>query len=88
MKKVLTLVAVAGMFAFYACGPSAEEKAAAEKRTQDSIQAAHEADSLAAAQVAADADKARQDSMMQADAEKAKADSMAAAQDKGKGGKK
>lgn len=79
MKKVLTLVAVAGMFAFYACGPSAEEKAAAEKAKQDSIRMAHEADSIAAAQqAAAEAEKAKQDSI--AAAEKAKADSAAAAE--------
>ncbi len=40
MKKLLTLLAVAGMMSFYACGPSAEDKAAAEKATQDSIAAA------------------------------------------------
>ena len=40
MKKLFTLVAVAGMFTFVACGPSAEEKAAAEKLRQDSIAAA------------------------------------------------
>ena len=30
MKKLFTLVAVAGMFTFSSCGPSAEQKAAAE----------------------------------------------------------
>ena len=40
MKKVLSTLLVAGMFAFYACGPSAEDKAAQEKATQDSIAAA------------------------------------------------
>ena len=39
MKKTLTLIALAGMFSFYACGPSAEQKAAAEKAKQDSIAA-------------------------------------------------
>ncbi len=43
MKKVLSTLLVAGMFAFYACGPSAEDKAAAEKATQDSINAAQAA---------------------------------------------
>ena len=33
---------VAGMLAVIACGPSAEEKAAAEKQTQDSIAAAEQ----------------------------------------------
>jgi hypothetical protein len=37
MKKLLSLIAVAGIFAFVACGPSAEEKAAAEQKIQDSI---------------------------------------------------
>ena len=40
MKKILGLALIAGMFAFTACGPSAEEKAAAEKATADSIAAA------------------------------------------------
>jgi hypothetical protein len=39
MKKILTLIIAAGMFAFTACGPSAEEKAAAEKARMDSIAA-------------------------------------------------
>ena len=60
MKKVLSLIAIAGMFAFVACGPSAEEKAKMEERAkqiQDSIatsisesmQTAEPADSTAAA---------------------------------------
>jgi protein involved in sex pheromone biosynthesis len=41
MKKVLSIVAVAGMLAVIACGPSAEEKRKAEeKRIQDSIESA------------------------------------------------
>lgn len=40
MKNVLGLALIAGMFAFTSCGPSAEEKAAAEKAIQDSIAAA------------------------------------------------
>ena len=40
MKKILSLTLLAGMIAFSACGPSAEEKAATEKATQDSIAAA------------------------------------------------
>ena len=91
MKKVLTTLLVAGMFAFVACGPSAEEKAAAEKKKQDSIDAVQKAmnDSIATAQAAVE--KAKTDSMNMAAAEKAKADSMAAAEaaSKGKkGGKK
>jgi hypothetical protein len=83
MKKVLTLVAVAGMFAFYACGPSAEEKAAREKAVADSIRMVAEADSIAAAQqAAADAEKARQDSI--AAAQQAAADSAAAKEAEGK----
>ena len=52
MKKVLSTMFVAGMFAFYACGPSAEEKAAAEKAAQDSIAAAEQAAADAAAAAA------------------------------------
>jgi len=48
MKKVLSTLMVAGMFAFYACGPSAEDKAAAEKATQDSIAAAQNSANAAA----------------------------------------
>ncbi len=57
MKKLFTLVAVASMFTFVACGPSAEEKAAAEKAKQDSIaavEAATAAEEAAKAQAMAD----------------------------------
>ena len=57
MKKVFTLVAAASMFTFVACGPSAEEKAAKEKATQDSIaavEAAKVAEEAAKAQAAQD----------------------------------
>ena len=40
MKKVLGIALIAGMVAFTACGPSAEEKEAAAKAMQDSIDAA------------------------------------------------
>ncbi|MBK6641771.1 MAG: hypothetical protein IPG39_11290 [Bacteroidetes bacterium] len=40
MKKVLGIALIAGMFAFTACGPSAEEKEATAKAMQDSIDAA------------------------------------------------
>jgi protein involved in sex pheromone biosynthesis len=40
MKKILGLVIIAGMMTFTACGPSAEEKEAAAKAMQDSIDAA------------------------------------------------
>ena len=96
MKKVLSLVLTAGMFAFYACGPSAEQKAAAEKATQDSIAAVE-----AAAKAAADAAKqqAIQDSIskameaakmqaMQDSMAKAKTAKPAAAPKMAKGGKK
>jgi Skp family chaperone for outer membrane proteins len=85
MKKVLTLVAAASMFTFVACGPSAEEKAAKEKATQDSIAA------VEAAKVAEEAAKAQaaQDSINAVNAAKeaeAKriADSTAEAEAKGK----
>jgi protein involved in sex pheromone biosynthesis len=43
MKKVLFTLLSAGIIALVACGPSAEEKAAAEKAIQDSIAAAEQA---------------------------------------------
>lgn len=53
MKKVLVLLLSAGIFAFVACGESAEQKAQKEKMMQDSIAAA-QADSIAkAAEMAA-----------------------------------
>jgi hypothetical protein len=50
MKKLLTIATAASMLAFIACGPSAEEKAKADKAKADS---AHAADSMKAAQQAA-----------------------------------
>ncbi|HNX08017.1 MAG TPA: hypothetical protein PKL96_10565 [Bacteroidales bacterium] len=47
MKKLFSLLVVAGMVAIVACGPSAEEKAAAEKKKADSIRVA---DSIAVAE--------------------------------------
>ena len=67
MKKILSLFIIAGFAALTACGPSAEEKAAAEKARQDSINAVMaqmEADSIAAVQVMME--KARQDSIVMA----------------------
>ena len=43
MKKLFTLVAVASMFTFVACGPSAEELAAKAKATADSVAAVESA---------------------------------------------
>ena len=70
MKKVLSIIAIAGMFAFVACGPSAEEKAKMEQAKQDSIAASEAAnaemeaakaqataDSMAAAAAATDTTK-------------------------------
>ena len=37
MKKVLSLLVIGGIATLMACGPSAEEKAAAEKKKADSI---------------------------------------------------
>ena len=88
MKKLFTTVAVAGMLAFYACGPSAEEKAAMQKAKDDSVAAAQ----AASAEAEAAMQKAKDDSIAAADAaarEKAMQDSIAAAEaNKGKGKKK
>lgn len=88
MKKVFTLVAVATMFAFVACGPSAEEKAAKEKATQDSIaavEAAKAAEEAAKAQAMVDSSNAYA-AAQEAEAKRV-ADSIEAAT-KSKGGKK
>jgi hypothetical protein len=81
MKKVLTLVVLAA--AIYACGPSAEEKAAAEKAKQDSI-AAVEAAAQAKAQAEADSIAKAEEAAKAA----AQADSMAKAEEAAKGKKK
>jgi hypothetical protein len=73
------------MFSFYACGPSAEEKAAMEKARQDSISAVEQArqDSIKAAEEASAAmEKARQDSIAAVD--KARQDSIAEAEEASK----
>jgi hypothetical protein len=81
MKKLLTLSLIAGTLAFSACGPSKEEKEAAEKAKQDSIAmvaAAEKAtqDSLAMIQ------KATEDSINNAAKMKAMQDSMDMMKDK------
>lgn len=70
MKKLFSLLVIAGMVAFVACGPSAEEKAAAEKAKADSLKAVVTADSLKAI--------ATTDSIAKAEFEKHIADSIAA----------
>ncbi len=54
MKKLLTIAAVAGMFAFVACGPSAEDKAKAEQHMKDSLRNDSMAKAQAAVQMAND----------------------------------
>jgi len=84
MKKVLSILLVAGIATFVACGPSAEEKAAMDKARQDSIATVQKAydDSVASANAAA-AEKAKQDSLANANMEKARQDSIEAASKKG-----
>ena len=69
MKKILVLLAVGGMLSFYACGPSAEEKAAMDKKRADSTENANK--------MAAEMQKAREDSA--AAAQKAMEDAQAEA---------
>lgn len=76
MKKLLTIATAAGFLAFIACGPSAEDKAKAEKMKADST---HMADSLNQAK-AAMMMKAKADST----AAKMKADSMKMGSDSAK----
>ena len=52
MKKVFSTLLAAGIIALVACGPSAEEKAAAEKAMQDSIAQAEQASSAMQEQAA------------------------------------
>lgn len=68
----------AGMLAFYSCGPSAEEKAAAEQARLDSIASVEKAmmDSIAAVEMAA-MQQAILDSTNNANAMKATEDSLA-----------
>ena len=85
MKKLFTLVAVASMFTFVACGPSAAELEAKAKATADSIAAvesAKAAEEAAKMQAAADSTAA----FAEAEAAKAQAtaDSITAAGAKGK----
>lgn len=78
MKKVFTLIAVAGVISFSACGPSAEEQAAKAQATADSIAAvklAEEIEIAAKAQAIADSTMA---AAAQAAAEKAATESAAA----------
>ncbi len=79
MKKLLSLLVIAGMAALVACGPSAEELAAKEKAKQDSIAKAQRevaiADSIAAVETAkadsiAAVAKAKEDSIAAAAAKK------------------
>jgi dihydrodipicolinate synthase/N-acetylneuraminate lyase len=83
MKKLLSVLIIAGMATLVACGPSAEEIAKKEKAKQDSIALVQKEqatqDSIAAAQKAAEEAIAA--------AQKAKEDSIAAVAAK-KGGKK
>ena len=76
MKKILSLIICSTITFLVACGLSAEEKAAAEKARQDSINAVMAQmaqDSMNAVQAA---EQARQDSIMNA----LKADSIAKAE--------
>lgn len=71
MKKLFSVLVVAGMVAIVACGPSAEEIAAKAKAKADSIAAVVTADSLKAVATA--------DSIAAAEKQKAIDDSIAKA---------
>ena len=71
MRKLFTLFAFAGVFAFVACGPGAGELEKAKRAKEDSIRVA---DSLATAELAA-REQLKVDSLAKANAEKAKMDS-------------
>jgi hypothetical protein len=82
MKKLLSLLVIAGLFAVVACGPSAEELAAKAKQKADSIKNAMTEDSLAKAAQ----QKHIEDSIAQVK-EQQKKDSIAQAEANKKGGK-
>ena len=68
MKKSFTVLMAAGIAAFVACGPSAEEKAKVEQARMDSIEQVRITDSTSAAVAATEvaaaaAQKAAQDSL-------------------------
>ncbi|HEV7231609.1 MAG TPA: hypothetical protein VGO45_09795 [Bacteroidia bacterium] len=73
MKNLFSIIAVAGMTAIVACGPSAAEKA--EKAKQDSIHIADSTSKIAAA-AKAKADSVAAVEAKKAEMEKMKADSM------------
>jgi hypothetical protein len=78
MKKLLSLLVIAGMFAVVACGPSAEELAAKAKQKADSIKNAMTQDSIAKAalqkhiddSIAQVKEQLKKDSIAQAEAKK------------------
>jgi hypothetical protein len=84
MKKILSLITIAAFTALVACGPSAEEKAAAEKARQDSINQAMAAQMAADSAARAMEEMARMDSLSNIARQDsiARADSMAAAANK------
>lgn len=68
MKKIIQLLMLAGVAAFVACGPSAEEKARVEQTRLDSIEQVRITDSTMTAEAEAAAmQKAAQDSIIMAD---------------------
>ncbi len=84
MKKLFTLVAVASMFTFVACGPSAAELEAKAKATADSITAVESAKAAEeAAKMQATADSTAAAEAIATEATRI-ADSVAAAGAKGK----
>jgi len=72
MKKTLLFASIAGMACLIACGPSADQKAAAEKAKADSVAAAHRADSLAQVAKKMKMDDSIKNAQMKAAADSAK----------------
>ncbi|MCO6500390.1 MAG: hypothetical protein J5I47_08455 [Vicingus serpentipes] len=54
MKKLLVMLMVAGIFSLVACGPSEEEKAAAEAEATEMVEEMFEEEAPAAEEVAAE----------------------------------
>jgi hypothetical protein len=83
MKKILSIMLVAGMATFVACGPSAKEKAAKEKAKQDSIAMVEKQKRMQDSIARVEKQKRMQDSIAKVEKEKRMQDSLAMVAKKG-----
>jgi hypothetical protein len=83
MKKFLSMLLVAGMATFVACGPSAKEKAEKEKAKQDSIAMAEKQKKMQDSIAMVEKAKKVQDSIAMVEKKKKMEDSLAMVAKKG-----